>query len=225
MGICVFAWTVAAAALAAGALAGSGAGESIIATCTGTITTDATYEALAVPSGANCKIAAGASVTVNGKTDLGSDARILVESGNPTSASLTVAGNVLLARGSEFLSGGTVAVRGGVIADAPLSVDLEGASTRLGSVDVQSSNGLILLDRASVDDNLSIRASRGASIVVDDSTVGGQLAVLNNRAVGIAVRRNTIGKNLICKGNDSNNIVIFGNIVAGKEQLIACTRS
>jgi len=213
-------WIAAPAVVATVAIAGSAvAAPPNVASCTGAIAADATYDALDVPNGAICEITPGTSVRVNGKVDVGSGARLLVRSIKPANVwgSLTATGNMLLAGDSRLASGGILDVRGSLHAERPEVIDLEGKSSTFGTVDIGAATSLVILRAISADDNVSIHDSHAVAggIALDDSTIGGQLRFVNNSTSSIALRRNTIAKNFICVKN-RGDISIFGNTVGGK---------
>jgi len=213
-------WIAAPAVLATVAIAGSAvAAPPDKATCTGTITADAAYDTLAVPDGATCEVAPGTTVHVNGKVDVGSNARLLIRGNVPANVfgSLSANGNMLLAGGSRLASGGFLDVGGFLHAERPAVVDLEGQRSTFDTVDIGAATAVVLLLAISADNNVSIHDSHvGAGVIaLDDSTTGGQLRFVNNAAFSGSISRNTILKNFICVKN-RGNITVFDNTVEGK---------
>ena len=215
-------WIAVPAVLATVAIAGPAvAAPPDKATCTGTITADATYETLDVPDGATCEVAPGISVrVVHWKVDVGSNARLVIRGNVPAKVfgSLSVNGNMLLAGGSRLESRGFLDVGGSLHAERPAVVDLEGQRSTFDSVDIGAATAAIVMLGISAD-NVSIQDSHvedyAGSIVLADSTIGGQLRFVNNAAFSGAVTRNTIAKNFICVKN-RGHITFFGNTVGGK---------
>ena len=213
-------WIAAPAVLATVAIAGSAvAAPPDKATCTGTITADAAYDTLAVPDGATCEVAPGTTVHVNGKVDVGSNARLLIRGNVPANVfgSLSANGNMLLAGGSRLASGGFLDVGGFLHAERHAVVDLEGQRSTFDTVDIGAATAVVLLLAISADNNVSIHDSHvGAGVIaLDDSTIGGQLRFVNNAAFSGSISRNTILKNFICMKN-RGNITVFDNTVEGK---------
>jgi hypothetical protein len=225
--------------LAAAMLAGPGAGAAGAETCNGTISDERDLDSLVVPDRGNCTIGPNAEVTVGGRVDVGADARLWVRRDGPDRGVLRVRGAVSLDQGSSFLDGGTLTVLGSLtgrpdkvaafdaliggrvsLMSVAKSVELEDVAID-GDVEIGSGRGGTLLTKVHVDGDLSVHDKRFGSIGVGDSTMD-RLTVADNTVTGIRISDNIVSKDFSCLRNQSVDIDVFRNTVAGVSRLGGC---
>jgi hypothetical protein len=227
-------------AVAGALLAGPGAGAAGAETCNGKVGDDRDFDTLLVPDRGRCTIGPKASVTVDGKIDVGTNAVLWVERGDDSDrGTLRARGDMFLDDGSSFLDGGTVTLRGSMLgrpdkvavnddayiggrvslAGVAKSVEFEDVSID-GDFEIGSGRGGTLLTKVHVDGQLSVHDKRMGSIGVIDSTMD-RLTVRDNVVNSIRIRDNIIARQFTCLRNQSDSFA-SGNVVAGVSRTESC---
>jgi hypothetical protein len=228
-------------AVATALLAGPGAGAAGAETCNGTLSSDRDLDSLVVPDRGRCTIGPNANVAVDGRVDVGADARLWVQRDGSDRGVLRVRGAVSLDQGSSFLDGGRLTILGAltgrpdkvaVLDDAYIggrvsltsvaqSVEFEDVAID-GDVEIGSGRGGTLLTKIHVDGELSVHDKRFGSIAVRDSSMD-RLTVVDNIVTGIRIVDNIVGKSFTCGRNQSTDSAVFRNVVAGVSRLaVSC---
>lgn len=227
-------------AVAGALLAGPGAGAAGAETCNGKLGDDRDFDTLVVPDRGRCTIGENASVTVDGKVDVGANAVLWVERGDDSDrGTLRARGDMLLDEGSSFLDGGTLTLRGSMVgrpdkvavnddafiggrvslAAVAKSVEFEDVAID-GDFEIGSGRGGTLLTKVHVDGQLSVHDKRMGSIGVVDSTMD-RLTVRDNVVNSLRIVDNIVSKSFTCLRNETNSIV-RGNVVAGESRTESC---
>jgi hypothetical protein len=231
------------APLAAVVIGGPAAGVASAETCAGTLNGNQQLDSLVVRDGGNCSIAPTARVLVDGRVEIGSNARLSVRKAaeGPNKAALNVQRSVSMEPGSRLLVGGTLIVKGAltgrpevvaVFDDAWIGgrIDFAAVGDQFeledvavdGDIEVAAGGrGGISLNKVSVDGDVQIHDRRFGAINVADSNMD-RLSVVDNTVVGIRITDNIIGRSLTCLRNETQNSTVFGNVVAGVVRARGC---